>query len=333
MPPTAFIIAPLLLALVLLTASVGKLRAPERARDAFVDLAVPRALRQRWVRTAHPWGEVVLGVGLVVASGWLGRVVAFGSVVLTLTYLWLVLRAVRQPENVDCDCFGSLASGVVTWTTVVRNVIYVGLAATALWLQVENAAVPTLFGAFASRDSWWLGGAALALLTAALTVGGSSPPNAASDAGASDEELEEYERRRTPAVPVTLADGTVSTLRELSRERAQLVFLVSETCGFCEEVADQVPRWRKDLPLIDLRLLVPTTPELTTMPAAKADPMTLHDPQQWVRESLGVSGSPAAVLFGVDGQLAGGPVGGTFSIDRFIDDIRNELRAAAAEDR
>jgi hypothetical protein len=53
--------------------------------------------------------------------------------------------------------------------------------------------------------------------------------------------------------------------------------------------------------------------------------MTLHDPRRWARETLGLDGTPAAVLLGADGLLAGGPVSGRDEVVAFVDEIAGEL--------
>jgi hypothetical protein len=55
-----------------------------------------------------------------------------------------------------------------------------------------------------------------------------------------------------------------------------------------------------------------------------------HDPEKVVTD-LFVSSRPAAVLFGADGMLAGGPVNGTRQVEAFVDDIVAELEAVTAE--
>ena len=69
MPTDALFAAPLLVAAVLVASGVGKLRDPERAGLAFDALDVPPGLARPWMRTAHPWAELLLAVCLLATSG------------------------------------------------------------------------------------------------------------------------------------------------------------------------------------------------------------------------------------------------------------------------
>ena len=332
MPPTALVLAPLLLAAVLAVAAAGKLRAPARSADALVALDVPRWLRDPRLVKAHPWAELALAVGLVLTTGWLGTAVAVAAALLFAGYLVLIARAAAQPEPVDCDCFGALGAGPVTRLTVVRNVWYLVVAGLAIWAHVAGVGPASAMVGLGAAGWWWVAGAAAAAVTVGVTMHGQGSARLEADPAEDEDDADDYIRVRTPAVPVSLPDGGTRTLRDLSRERAQLILLVSETCGFCEVVAKQVPAWRKELELIDLRLLVPTEPGKTTMTEALNDPMTLHDPAQLVRETFSVRGMPSAVLLGIDGLVAGGPVSGTVAIEEFVQEIRNQLDEVHEED-
>jgi ABC-type transport system involved in cytochrome bd biosynthesis fused ATPase/permease subunit len=106
--PSALLLPVLTCAVVLLVSGVAKLRDPDAVDTAFVDLDVPAVLRHPLLRRALPWVEIALGVWLVLATGSALVVVAALTLGLFLAYLWLVVRAVRMPEAVDCGCFGAL---------------------------------------------------------------------------------------------------------------------------------------------------------------------------------------------------------------------------------
>ena len=53
------------------------------------------------------------------------------------------------------------------------------------------------------------------------------------------------------------------------------------------------------------------------------------DPHGVTRDAFGV-GTPASVLLGTDGELAGGPVAGEEAIVEFVEEIAQHLREAAA---
>ena len=66
-----FLVTPLVLcAAVLLVSGVAKLREPQATRDAFVALRLPRRLADSPAPALLPWGELALGVLLLVGVGW-----------------------------------------------------------------------------------------------------------------------------------------------------------------------------------------------------------------------------------------------------------------------
>ena len=108
MPIDALFTAPLIVAAVFVASALGKLADAQRAALAFDALKVPEPLSQPWMRSAHPWAELLIALCLVVTSGLPAVVTAIITTALALTYLVLIVRAVRSPEPTDCACFGVL---------------------------------------------------------------------------------------------------------------------------------------------------------------------------------------------------------------------------------
>jgi hypothetical protein len=128
-------------------------------------------------------------------------------------------------------------------------------------------------------------------------------------------------------VLVTLGDGTVTHLRQLSAQRPQLLVYVSDGCFSCNDVIAAIPSWRNDLPQVDVRVLVRQSFDISTLTSTE-EPMSMHDTDGLVSESLGIRATPGAVLLGADGLLAGGPVVGAIAVPEFVSDIREELESA-----
>jgi hypothetical protein len=148
-------------------------------------------------------------------------------------------------------------------------------------------------------------------------------PRRASETPGEDGMLD-YVRTRTPAVPVTLADGTTANLRKLASHRPLLLMAVSETCGACEQVVARIGHYRELLPEVDVRVLVMDTPEHSSLTDVN-EPQSLHDPEGYVRESIADWPVPTAVLLGIDGMLAGGPESGSDGVDAFVGDVYEGL--------
>lgn len=337
MPDALVVVVPALLAGVLVLSGVGKLGDRDRL-TGWRDLGVPEALQRPALAVAHPCVEIVLAAAVVLTGG-VARVVASALMLaLMLAYAALVAVALRRPGPVECSCFGARRSAPVTLMTLWRNVWLSLLAVTGLATAVLDGR-PAWSVVAASGAWWWVFGVASAAVTAVLVLPGSpatatatataTQPSATSAATDAAPELD-YVRSRTPDVPVTLADGSTATLRELSAERAVLLLEVSEACGGCVEVIRSIPTWREDLPEVDVRVLV-TAPPAESGLTSTTEPQSLHDAPFHVSRSLGYGMTPTAVLLGADGLLAGGPVIGDAAIREFIAEIDTELHGSTGE--
>ena len=327
MPTDALVLAPIILAVVLVVSAVGKLRSPRASAEAFRDLRVPPPLASRYVVEALPYAELLLALSLLLLGGAAGVVAAAAAVLLFTAYLVLVARALGFEEDVDCACFGAFAPGRITRRTILRNAWLVALAALAVAAstQGQSVAARVMNG---QSPWWWLAGALAAAATVAFTVGTShedesrTPQPYAEVPGDGD-----YLRVRTPALPVVLGDGSTTHLRRLSADRPQLLLHVSETCGSCMEVIEVVPVWREKLPAVDVRLVLRSEPGATAL-TERVEPLSVHDPEGLIGETFDMQPTPSAVLLGSDGLLAGGPVVGSYAVPDFVEDILRELTAA-----
>ena len=323
MPTDALALAPVILAVVLVVSAVGKLRSPSASAEAFRDLRVPAPLSGRFVVEALPWGELLLAVVLLLVGGPVGMVAGVAAVLLFTAYLVLVVRALAFDEDVECACFGEFAPGRITRRTVVRNAWLVALAAVTLGVATQGSSVAARV-ADERLPWWWLVAALATAVTTWLVAGPATAPERREDPPAHTDEEGDYVRTRTPALPVTLGDGSVTHLRRLSEARPQLLLYVSEGCASCQDVIAGAPGWRDDLAALDVRLVVRSAPDETTL-ASPVEPQSLHDTEGLVYDSFGLRGTPSAVLLGADGLLAGGPVVGAANVTAFVDDIRVEL--------
>ena len=324
MPGALAIALPLTLAGVLIFSAVTKFRAADDLAG-WAEIGVPAALRKEWLRRLHPWSELALGIAIAVLGGILAVLAALVSVALMSAYTWLVTRAVLQKDDASCACFG--ARKRVTKITVIRNAWLTALAVATAAISWTTPVIGGPLRQAVAEGGWVLGLGVVAVTTALILWpdGGQEAPPATPRAAAAeaDDELD-YIRTRTPAVPVTLADGGLENLRTLAARKPLLLLSVSTTCAPCMPIIEKIAVWRDLLPEVDVRFLLAGAPKDSSL-IETADPQSLHDPDGYVRQSLDMPSTPTAVLLGSDGLLAGGPVVGTDDVQSFIDDIYESL--------
>ena len=321
MTALAFFLAPVATAVVLLVSGWAKVGDVTGMRLAFVAMGVPAALSRPIVVRALPYAELALGLALLLTWGWLLAAVGALSTALFVVYTVLVARVLREGDSVECNCFGSLGGDRVTSATLARNIVLVALAAIATAFGVGGSGVIPALGDLEGAEWWWPVMTGLVVLAAVLVV----RPSPAAEAPASDEL--DYLRQPIPIGVLDTEDGRSVQLRHLAAQRPQLVVFMSVSCGSCQVLADLLPGLAERLGLVGVAAVF--SESLDNVPDTwKAPSVTLYrDPDQAVTD-LFTSARPAAVLFGADGLLAGGPVAGVKEIEAFVDDIVAELEDA-----
>lgn len=313
--PVAALVVVLTMVAVLGLSGVAKLRDRQATRDAFDALRVPALVPADVSAAALPWAEITLAVLLVVVPDGALVVVAAVVLVLMLIYTALIARALTFDEPVTCSCFGSLGSHRVDRSTLSRNVLLSILAGVVLWLALDGGSAPSAVGELDSAG-WWAIVATVAAASVAALVLGRGETSGAADAG----ELLDYERDRIPYGVVHQSDGSVTNLWDLTSSQARLLVVLSPGCGPCVRTAEKLD----DLAV----LLAPAVGVMAVYPdEAAAAAATEHareigvsEPDGNIRRGFSV-GTPAAVLLGADGFLAGGPVAGERDVAEFFDEV------------
>nr|NLI51571.1 hypothetical protein [Propionibacterium sp.] len=325
--PEAAVLAPFLLAAVLLTSGVAKLRDAPGVDAAFRSLRVPAALNRPWLRRAFPWAEVALGVLLVAAPVPVNVLAAIAALGLTGAYLALVAAAVRRPDPVDCHCFGALTEGRVGRRTLARNALLVVIAAVALADSFSGTPLLRLDAASVG----WLAAVALTAALVVTIVGerGGETPSETPPAMPADAEAGDLDYVRLPIPYGALVDGDQDvTLRQLARQRAVLLLWVSTTCGSCSDVIAEIPAWQEALAPVEVRPVLSSRAGLDERAPALAS-SALVDPESRVARLFDSWGVPMGVLLGADGRLAGGPVIGAGAITDLVEQMREQLAEAS----
>lgn len=328
MSTPAAVLAPLLLAGVFLLSAAAKASQLDSTLSAIILLRLPRAIQRRWVARALPVGEAVLALALLAPWTVVAAAASWLSLALCVLYAAIVGRALTFDPRPTCGCFGRIGDQRIVPRTLVRNLLLVAAAALAVAAATEGHTVPATLGAL-DRHGWaWLAGSALVALVVALIGARRSPAPAqrnTADPGEAAEDPQDYLRTPTPAALLLGADRLPISLQELSAQRAQLLVFANCTCPSSVSALRLVQNPDPRLAAIDLRMvfsgLMP--PEQLADLTPGAESMYDHSHIAWT--ALGIQSSPAAVLIGADGWLAGGPVHGLAEIDTFIREIAQAL--------
>ncbi|SEB67255.1 Methylamine utilisation protein MauE [Nocardioides exalbidus] len=318
--PVAALVAVLTLAAVLATSGVAKLRDRVATRDAFAALRVPDVVPAGPASAALPWAELALAALLLVAPSRALVAVTALVLVLMLAYTALIGRALTFDEPVTCSCFGSLSRHDVDRTTLLRNVLLSLLAGAALWFAVDGGSVLSVVRDLDAAGWWAIVAAIAAAAVAALVVGTGSAPRAAET-----DELLDYERDRTPYGVVRRADGSVANLWDLTSTQARLLVVLKPGCGPCVRTAEKLDGLAAQLsPAVGVLAVYPDETAASSVTEHARD-LAVSEPDGNIRRGFSV-GTPAAVLLGADGFLAGGPVAGERDVTEFFAEVVEALR-------
>lgn len=316
----------LVLAAILVASGIGKLRHPEGAQEAFEALKVPESLNRPWLIRAHPWAELALAAALLVLPHPLSVVTAALALALFTAYLVLVWRVVASGEEASCNCFGAVGSSTVDAWTVARNALLVALA---VFTVVDAAMGQSALARLRDLGSgwWWILGLVLAAtMTYLVTREGSGPEAVAAEEFGPEED---YLRLPIPDVPVRLTDGAEqASLRDLAAERAQVLLLLNPGCGPCKMISGKVADWASEVPEIDFRVLHAMTHDNMMQMVPGWEPFYVQEVAGSVGQVFGNPPRPSAILLGMDGLLAGGPVVGHIAVEQLVEDIKEQVAPA-----
>lgn len=321
----ALVAPPLLLAIVLIMSGVAKLRDSGAVVDSFRTLRLPAQWVSWGAPAALPWAEILLGCALLVTSGWVYLLAAVTSAMLFLTYLAIIARATRFEEKVECGCLGKLGLGIIGPITVARNTL---LVATSLLAVVDATGSRSVLARMGSNLAWLAMLALAVVLTGFMVRGSRTGEHAAPASLPSPIEVDDYQRMVIPYLTLTDSSGAITTVRELALRQARLLVYVNPHCGACVPVLEALPGFRRTNPELGAQAIFADAASAASpyVPVEVRDDHFLDHEAVFVR-AFEIS-SPGALLLGVDGFLAGGPVSGTDAVLQFMADITAQLEDA-----
>ena len=297
-----------LLAIVFVTAGVGKLLDLAGSRQAMRDFGVPDRV-VGVVGTALPLLELAAGLALIFRPS--ARWGALVALVLLTAFITGIARALVRGEQPDCHCFGQLHSAPAGRTTLLRNGV---LAA--------GAAVVVAYGSGPAVDAWVSARDASQLVAIALGI---CAVAAVAYALSLRRDLRQLARdldiaRKTAALgraglPVgheapafalpDLRSERVTLAGLLERGKPVLLLFMSPGCVPCKTLMPRVHDWQRTLSeRLTVAVLSIGTPEQNAVFDEHGLDDVLLQQQMEVAELFGVTGTPSAVVVSRDGKIA-----------------------------
>lgn len=149
-----------MLGAVFIVAAVGKLLDLDGTRRTLGEFGVARG------RSAAAIGLplVELAIGVLMVPPATARVAAIVGLLALVIFSAAIARQIRRGNEVQCHCFGRVHSAPVSWSLVVRNLAFAGVAAFIALAGPGSSIADALTGA----DPWIVAAAVAAVLVIAL---------------------------------------------------------------------------------------------------------------------------------------------------------------------
>jgi hypothetical protein len=261
-----------------------------------------------------------------------------------------VARVLRREEEVDCNCFGSLAPSRVSSWTLARNgglMVVAGLVAAAGWSDPGPSAVAWVGGLDATTLVAILAG--LALLAAALNFAFSWQLMKQNGRLVAELATLSTGGAAAPAAPVGLPLGEMAPSFELAGLGGQpveldelldagrgLILLFSDPgCGACEPLLPEIGRLQRD-PEADPQPVVISLGEVESNLEKVAEhglELVLLQEDFELARSFGITGMPGAVVLDREGRIASEPAVGGEAVSALLASAASPLRLVKVEAR
>lgn len=297
---------------------IAKLREGAGTAATFEALSVPKLFHRTWVHRLYPWVELFIGLGVLLAPGGLWWVFACGAALMLAALTWFVARVLMRQAAVECNCFGS--NQPVTKRTLARNIIFLGfsliLLVPPLTLQspvIDSASMrPSLLFAV------FLASSATIVLSLLSRSGRLTPAGAETF---SDRLLE------LPDLEFNRADGTAVSLLKLTANGPMLLVHVKEGCSSCDDVVSYFEGKTHIADRVAVLLF-----ERGGSGDTHSSDLKLWDSGGRVSTTLGLNGTPSALLVAADGSIPADPVYGKAQIFELVSGIETAIAETQTPD-
>jgi uncharacterized membrane protein YphA (DoxX/SURF4 family) len=335
----ALLICRLVLAGVFLVAAVAKVLDLPRTREGFESLGVPGAVVPA-ASILVPLAELAVAITLVPSAT--ATAAAIAALVLLAAFTAFVAVAVARGTEAECNCFGNVSSRPVGAGTLVRNT---GLLVLAGFVAAG--------GAGTSATGWVadLSTAEAVLASISVVLGLGVAFNLAflfqlfRQNGRLVAEIADLREKSglqpdppaigepVPSFALTDLSGRTVTLENLLADgRGLLLLVTSPDCGACEPLLPRMGSLVEEQG--DLRPVMLSLGSLDDV-RSKAfehgiDPVLVM-PDFELPRSLGITGSPGALVVDAGGRVASAPALGTAKVDELLSAWTGPLELVTVE--
>ena len=323
------LVARLALVVTLLISAIAKIRDQAGARQAVKDFGVPSGLAATVAFALAPLELASAALLLTTGSG----VVAGAVLAMTLLAVFTVGIAVNllRGNRVDCHCFGAMSTKPLSWWSVVRNLLLIGVGALVLgggssqdfvWTEIDE-----LFDGLSSAEAWLTVGL-VALVAAVATLGwlffqllqryGSVLLRVealeAGSGGHHHGHAVDFQAWPAPELSAKDPAGAVVGLADvLVPDRASMFVFVSPHCTGCGELVDDLVTWQADG---DGPNVVVLSPGDRADIAEKFGNVVVHAHDGPVVDDYRMEYTPGAVVVSSDGLITVTPSYGSDDVRR-----------------
>jgi uncharacterized membrane protein YphA (DoxX/SURF4 family)/peroxiredoxin len=308
------------------TAGVAKLMDLTGSRRALEDFGVP-------VRLARPGGVLLPLFEIAIAASLLfpfsARWGAFAAAGLLGAFIVVIANALAHGRAPDCHCFGQLHSEPAGWSTLARNGVLVGLAATVAALG-PGPAVPDWIAERSALELAILAAALAAMAFGAFRIRAWNQRrerrrHVQSVIDRIDAEGQPAGKPMGSAAPPFALRGVRGekvTLEALcARGRPVVLVFVHPRCGPCRQLLPDLAEWQATLAQ-SLTIAVLSEGSVAANRTFSEEhgvaDFLLQEGQDVYRAYEVRAGTPAAVVVNPDGTIAGPTVGGRLPVEELI---------------
>jgi uncharacterized membrane protein YphA (DoxX/SURF4 family)/thiol-disulfide isomerase/thioredoxin len=299
----------MVLAVVFVTAGVGKMLDLAGSRRAMEDFGVPERAA-RVVGLLLPVAEIAIGLALIFRPS--AQVAAIAAALLLAAFILGIARALSQGRQPDCHCFGQIHSEPAGRSTLIRNGVL-----------LAGAIVVAAYGSGPAVDDWASARSAAELAAVGLGIVAIAAVLYALQLRTKYETAENNLRiaRKAGAVGgryglpigtdaprfelVGLQDEPVTLSSLLQRGNPVLLLFMSPWCGPCGIMLPKVRQWQETLrERLTIAIISTGTTEQNELFAEQNIQDVALQEEMEVADVFSVRGTPSALIVSRDGLIA-----------------------------